>query len=314
MKTDIQVQQRYEAAISRLCTQLQEDYYVLAAVLYGSVARGEPWERSDIDMVIVLRDGQERDNRELILTEDDINVSADVVSRNVFKRELEGALQGSFMHSVRSQYRLLFSKDESIERWLREPVQVNAHDQAYQLLAEVSAIPYFIDKATKWLTIKEDVDYCFLWLMFAVNALAKVDVILNGIVPGREALDQALKTNPAFFQANFTGLLQGPKNAATVGAALEAVENYLVEQSGILFAPILEYLNEMGGPVPLSELNQHFKKKLPHVNMISVYDWLVRHNIIQRLSSPVRLARKSTIELEEPSYYYDTGDISEWER
>ena len=56
---------RYSAALDRVVEQLQADYYVLAAVLYGSLARGDAWERSYIDLMIVLRDGQERESRDL---------------------------------------------------------------------------------------------------------------------------------------------------------------------------------------------------------------------------------------------------------
>ena len=50
MRIQAQVQERYQAALGQLVSRLEEDYYVLAAVLYGSLARGEPWERSDIDL------------------------------------------------------------------------------------------------------------------------------------------------------------------------------------------------------------------------------------------------------------------------
>ena len=115
------VKARFQAAVDRLAARLEEDYYVLAAVLYGSVARGEPWERSDIDLIIVLRDGQERANRNIWLVEDDLNVSAELITRGSFKRGLESTLQGSMFHSIRSQFRLLFSKDETITAWLSEP-------------------------------------------------------------------------------------------------------------------------------------------------------------------------------------------------
>lgn len=313
MEMDPQIKERYFGALEQLCARLEEDYYVLAAVLYGSLVRGEAWERSDIDLVIVLRDGQERESRHLQLVEDDIDISADVVTRNQFKRGLESALQGSFTHSIRSQYRLLFSKDETIVQWLKEPEKVNAHDQAYQLLSEVQGVPYLIDKATKWLTVKHDVNYAFMWVLYAVNTLAKVEVILSGSAPGREALDQAVRINPGFFQVNFTDLINGAVTVETVGTALEQVDNYLLTRVDRLFGALLTYLAQAGGPVNLSELDQHFKKKVPGVMLLTSLDWLTRHGIIQKLSSPLRLTHKSTVSVEEPAFYYDTEDISDWE-
>src|SRR5512142_3224068 len=103
MQVQAEVRERFQAALDRLAVRLEEDYYVLAAVLYGSVARGEPWERSDIDLNVILRDGQERETRHLWVVEDDINISIDLMTRNEFRRALEGSLQGSFLHSIRSQ-------------------------------------------------------------------------------------------------------------------------------------------------------------------------------------------------------------------
>jgi hypothetical protein len=116
----VEVQDRYRAALGSLVAKLKQDYYVLAAVLYGSLARGDAWERSDIDLTIIQRDGLQRGSRCLWLVEDGINISASVVPRNRFKRAMEGALQGSFDHSVRSQSEVLFSKDESIAAWFEE--------------------------------------------------------------------------------------------------------------------------------------------------------------------------------------------------
>ena len=115
METREETKQRYWAALDKLTAKLEADYYVLAAVLYGSLARGEPWEKSDIDLMIIVRDDpQNRAPSLAFLTEDGVNIDAQVFQRNVFKRALEGALQGSILHSVRSQSKLLFTKDDSI--------------------------------------------------------------------------------------------------------------------------------------------------------------------------------------------------------
>lgn len=313
MQVQVEIQERYLAALQRLAGRLEEDYYVLAAVLYGSLARGEAWERSDIDMMIILRDGQERANRDLWLVEDDINVSATVVTRGEFRRMLEGTLQGSMLHSIRSQSKLVFSKDESITSWLTESSKVGARDQEFSLLRATAELPWQLDKAHKWYEVKRDMNYCFMWVMMAIHSLARVEVILNGEAPGREALDQALKMNPAFFRANYIDLVNGPKDEATLGKALDEIEGYLLARASVLFKPILEYLALQGGPVTVSELSNHFTKKLQGGYLGGVYEWLARAGIIQKLSAPVQLTRKSQVPLEEPAYYYDTANIEDWE-
>lgn len=306
------VQERYQAALDTLTAKLKQDYYVLAAIVYGSVARGEAWEKSDIDLNIIQQDGLERETRYLWLTEDGINISASLISRNRFKRMIEGELQGSFTHSIRSQSKLLFSKDESIAAWFEETDRIGARDQEFQLLATVAWTPPLLDKAEKWFYIKNDLNYSFLWLMYVVNNLARVEVVLNGEAPGREVIHQALKYNPTFFEIVYTKLINGPKDRAAIQQALDMVNAYLEERAERLFKPVLDYLAEAGGVRTVSELNAYFKKKVQAEELFWVYEWLARTGIIEKVAAPIRLTKKSQVSLEEPAYFYD-GDGSDWE-
>ncbi len=302
--------QRYWAALDKLTAKLKEDYYVLAVLLYGSLARGEPWEKSDIDLFIILRDGQTKETRHHVwLTEDDINIFADAMPRNHFKRALERSLQGSILHSVRSQCKLLFTKDESIAAWLDESAHIGARDQPFQLLRTASDVLYPLEKAQKWLYAKRDVNYSFLWIMNVVNALARVEVVLNGQAPGREALDEALAFNPDFFNTVYVDLINGPKTEQSIQRALNMVDGYLVKRAERLFAPVLDYLAQMDGPRTATELDTHFRDKVQAQAgcLAFVYEWLAEHDVIEKLSSPIRLTRKSRVTVDEPAYYYDVG-------
>jgi hypothetical protein len=220
---------------------------------------------------------------------------------------LEGTLQGSVLHSIRSQFKLLFTKDDSIAAWLEESAQIGERDRPFQLLSTVADMLYPLEKATKWLVAKRDLHYSFLWIMHAVNSLARVEVVLSGEAPGREALDQALKLNPDFFKAVYLDLIDGPKTEPVIAGALKQLDDYLVERAKTLFAPVLDYLAEEDSPRTVTDLNTHFAKKTQTHDLGFVYDWLADHGFIERLSSPIHLTRKSQITVEEPAYYYDRG-------
>jgi hypothetical protein len=300
---------RYTRALDKLVDKLKQDYYVLAAVLYGSLARGEPWERSDIDLWIVVRDGRESRARPTVwLTEDRINIFAEIFPRSVIRKGLEGALQGSILHSIRSQCRLLFSKDPSIATWFEESSHIGERDQDYQLLRAVSEVPYLLDKAEKWFYAKHDLNYSFLWILQAVNALARVEAVLNGDAPSREALDQALRYNPEFFNAVYVDLIHGPKTADAIRRALDRLDGYLVDHADQIFAPVLDHLAEAPDPRAISELDAHFRKKVQGNSLWAVYEWLARHGVVDRVTAPIRLTHKSQVALDEPAYYYDGRD------
>ncbi|MCB0062468.1 MAG: nucleotidyltransferase domain-containing protein, partial [Caldilineaceae bacterium] len=151
MYVSAEVQARYRAALAALVAKLEQDPYILALIVYGSVARGEAWEKSDIDVDIIQQDGLGRDGRHVYLVEEGINISADLISRGKFKRNLDAALQGSFMHAIRAHAKLLLCKDESIASWFAESNRIGERDREYQLLAAVSGVPALLDKVEKWL-------------------------------------------------------------------------------------------------------------------------------------------------------------------
>jgi hypothetical protein len=314
VQSQTKVQERYEAALDGLAAKLEQDYYVLAAILYGSLARGEAWEKSDIDLEIIVRDGALRGTRgphHFWLNQDGVNISADVISRGRFKRYLDGSLQGSVAHSIRAQSRLLFSKDPSVASWLYESERIGARDQAYQLLRVASCVPYYQAKAEKWFYIKRDLHYSLVWILYTVNNLARVELVLAGEAPRREVIQQALRHNPAFFRVVYNDLIDGPKDSAAIGGALETLDGYLQFRAGLLFKPLLDYLAAAGVPRALSEVNTHFRKKIQSGDLLEVCEWLARKGIIDKVAMPVQLTRKSSVTLEEPAYYYDDG--SDWE-
>jgi polymorphic toxin system nucleotidyltransferase-like protein len=312
MESRDSVQQRFQAALDAIVSRLEQDLYVLAAVVYGSVARGEAWERSDMDMEIIIRDGLERVAPYRWLDQDGINVSASVIPRSQFKRAMDGALQGSVLHAIRSHARLLFSKDESITAWFGETNRIGARDQAFQLLRTAASVTPTLDKAEKWLYVKNDPHYSFVWIMYVVNELARVEVVLNGEAPGREVIHQALQYNPTFFHAVYTDLIDGPKDRTTMERALIMINRYMAERADRMFGPVLDYLAEANGMRTVSELDAHFRKKIQRGDLFWVYEWLSRQGIVARVSAPVRLTRKSQVTLQEPAYYYD-GDLpDEW--
>jgi hypothetical protein len=261
--------------------------------------------------MIIQRDGPQRESRGCWLVQDGINISASIVSRNRFKRMMEGALQGSFLHSIRSQSKLLFSKDESIEAWLGETDRIGVRDQEFQLLRVAAGVPPLLDKAEKWCYVKRDLTYSFLWIMYVVNALARVEVVLNGEAPGREVIHQALRYNPSFFSEVYTGLISGPKDREAIHQALSMINDYLEQRAARLFKPVLDALAEADGMRTASELNAVLRKKVQTDELLPVYEWLAQKGIIDKLAAPIRLTKKSQIALEEPAYYYD-ADVADW--
>ena len=73
------LRRRYEEALQAFLEKVQLDPYVLAAILFGSLAYDEVWEKSDIDVMLVGRE-EKNVERSFCLVENGINIHAFITS------------------------------------------------------------------------------------------------------------------------------------------------------------------------------------------------------------------------------------------
>jgi uncharacterized protein len=297
---------RFQQALETFTAKVKQDSYIIAAILGGSLSHDQVWEKSDIDILLVGRSEKIRE-RNYYLLEDGINIHAWLMSRSRFKEQIERALQSSFFHSYFSKSTLLFSTDETINEYYQNIQRLGARDRELQLLRAGSWVLPILAKAEKWLYVKHDSAYSFLWLMYMINGLATIEVLLHSEITAREVVQQAMKHNPTFFGAIYFDMIAQPVDAVAVERALGLINRYLEERTFTLFQPIFDYLAAASGPRTAGEIDRYFEKQVQAETLGSAYEWLAEKGAIQRISHPLRLTEKSRVVLEEAAYYYD-GD------
>jgi hypothetical protein len=308
MPASEEVQRRFEAALASFVERVRQDQTITAAILLGSLAYDEVWEKSDIDVFLITKD-EKQAVKGYCLVEDGLNIHAQLYPRGRFKKMIDGALQSSFIHSAFSRSRLLFTADETLRELYDNVHHIGSRDREIQLMKAATWVLPALAKAEKWLIVKEDVTYSFFWIMRTLDGLAQIEVIMNGEVPGREVIQQALKYDSPFFASVYTELIHGPKDRETIRAALDRINAYLDEKLFLLFKPILEYLTEAGGVRTSTELNEHFAKRAQTESLDFAYEWLADRDVIQKVAAPLHLTEKSRFPVEEAAYYYDGGDL-----
>jgi hypothetical protein len=302
-----ETQKRYQQALASLVEKLEKDRTVVAAILFGSLSYDEVWKNSDIDLWLIMEDGQKEGD--VTLCEYDVNIHAQRIPRGRFKRSIEGDLAGGWLDFSFSTSTLLFTRDDSITQWYSAIDHIGARDQALQLMRHASYLIPSLNKAEKYFYLKEDYEYSFLWLTYVVRELASIEVILHNEAPAREVIHQALKHNPQFFTAVYTDFVNQSKTRETVEGVLYKVNEYLEERTYQLFRPLLDYLTESAEVRSLSEIDDYFQKKIQGGGLEEACEWLVRQDVIEKLSSPIHLTEKSRIKVEEPAYYYDEDAV-----
>jgi uncharacterized protein len=293
----------FNQALDSFVARIRQDRYILAVILFGSLSHDTVWRKSDIDIMLVGRD--EVPVRMFSLVEHGVNIHATLYSRSQFKKGIEGALHGTAMHSSFTLSTLLYTSDDTIRAYYDGVRQLGARDRQLRLLVAGHSALYTHAKAEKWLVTRNDLEYAFLWIMYTIEHLARIEVLLHDQLTSREVIPQALKLNPTFFRTIYTDFIQKPKDAACIRMVIDQIGDYIDQKVLVLFGPILEYLEREGGVRTTGEIDNYFRNQIQELTLVLVYEWLADKDILRKVPSPVRLTRKSQITLDEAAYYYD---------
>ncbi len=296
----------YNAALESFVNKVKQDRNIIAVLLFGSLSYDTVWHKSDIDIILISR--QEKQAPQFLsLVENGINIHAMIYPRNKFKQAIEGTLQNSNFHSTFAKSTLLYTTDETIRDYYENIDHLGAHDRDMKLMHWTADLVSILTKAEKWLTVKRDLEYAFLWLMFSVNILAKLETLRHNRLTSRETIQQAQKLNPELFRIVYTDFIHAPKDEEMLRNVLGTFHTYLECHRAELCRPLLDYLAEQGRTVTATEIAEYFSKQMDAEQSAPLLcEWLADEGVIQKLPSPKRLTNKSPLAVvDEAAYYYD---------
>ena len=298
------VPQQFAAALDRLVEEVKKDRSVVAALLGGSLSHDTVWAKSDIDLVLVTVDDRKVEPSSLALYAEGVNVHALLIPRARFRAIVDGSLHNSFIHSFLAKGRLLYTHDPSIAEVCARLKDIGRRDAAVQLLRAATAALPALYKAHKWFVTRRDLDYTALWILYAAEPLARVEVISAGLLADREVLPQAMKLNPAFFTLVYTDLLNSRKTAESVQAALDAADTYLSSRAPALFGAVLEYLRDAGEARSCREIEDYFKRSLDVDGATTACEYLADRGLIGKVSTGVRMTKLSNVDVQELAFVH----------
>ena len=312
LKGDIHAQ--IHSAVESISDTLEQDMYILAAILTSNLAEDNVWEKTTVHITLILRDGTKFKQKQYQLIEEGVPIYVELYTRSAYRKMLDRTLQGSTLHSILADSRPLFSKDSlfSVDGDANFPVgdpsylQVSERDMHSQLLNTAADATAALAKVEKWFHLKRDMDYTFLYITYLVRELARIEVLMHGETPRRKVIYQAVKHNPDFFKAVFTDLIDQPKDAAMLGEVIEQINQYLEDNLQTLFKPLLDFFEESGDERTITDIYTHFGKR--QLGFGLACEWLAQKGVIEQFSAPVRLTKDSKTSVEEPAYYYDANN------
>jgi uncharacterized protein len=260
-------------------------------------------------MLVTIDDRKIDRESGVALNVDDVNIHAMLMPRSEFRKTVEGSVANSFVHSFLAKGKLLYTHDPTIADLCASLTRIGQRDRQVQLLRAASWALPCIYNARKWIVTRGDLDYTALWILYAATPLARIEVIGAGLVADREVIPQALRLNPALFTIIYTDLFNAPKTRDSVAAALDAIDGYMAARAPALFAPVIEYLHDVGEARSCSELENHFARNFDIPDVTTACEYLADCGLIGKASIPVRLTKRSHIEVPELAFFYvDSAD------
>ncbi|WP_193556234.1 hypothetical protein [Paenibacillus ginsengarvi] len=293
----------YREALHAFVERLKQDDQIVAAILLGSLSYDQVWEKSDIDMKLIVHD-QKLIKHSMCFTESGIPINATIQTRDEFKRWVEKSVATSFNHSYLLRGTLLFTRDKTLEDYFEQIRYVGERDRQLQLLQLGCHLLGMLAKAEKWYYVKHDAAYSAFWIIKMIDALAQVEVIRAGEVPMRECVQQAKVLNPGFFSDIYDGLVGGSVDPDKVKAALDRIVGFVQERELDLFKPILDYLKQEGDVRALSEMSDKLGAivRLDPGLLEMGCAWLAEREYIVQVPVSVKPTPKSRWFLDEPGY------------
>ncbi|MFD0620181.1 hypothetical protein ACFQZR_22165 [Paenibacillus sp. GCM10027629] len=304
---------QFREALRRFIDKIHKDDQVIAAVLFGSLSYDQVWEKSDIDLKLIVYD-QKLAASYVCFVENEVPINTSIQTRNEFKRWVERSISGSFHQSMLANSTLLFTKDDSISEYFEQIRYVGERDRRLQLLRLGCHTLSLLAKAEKWLYVKNDVGYSAFWIIKMVDILSQIEVLLHGDIPMRESVQQALTYNPDFFHAIYTEMVCGQVSETKVRDGIDFINHYLNERANQLFQPILAYLKEEADIRTATDIIMKFRMviELDAGGVVTACDWLAELGMLAKMDSETKATPKSRIMLLEPAYLYENDEL-EWE-
>lgn len=307
MVEDIQKQlkQRYQAAVDSFVEKVKSDPNVIAVAVSGSLTYDVVWEKSDIDMAVIVRD-QTLDHYSYCIIEDGITLSVMVYPRSRFKRHMEStrSIGGSFDQAYYSNAVLVYTTDDSLYEYFEELKSIGVDDIPLSALLLAAELFHYKKKCTKWLKARKDLLYAQYYLLLAAEAMAKFELCLSGVPFNRDGVKKALERNPELLRPFYQDAMTHYYSEAEILAALQKITDTMESHIEVLKEPVIDFLAE-GDIKTVTSLNKHFNSDGDY--LILVFDFLAEHGIIDKVSQTIRLTPKSKPSVEEIGYMY-AGD------
>jgi uncharacterized protein len=299
-KEQVELKQRFTAAVDSFVEKIKDDPNVVAVIVSGSLAYDVVWEKSDIDMTVIVRD-QQLKNTSYCIIEDGITINVELMVRSTFKRGMERSIGGLFAHSYFSKGKIVYSTDESLYEYFEELKKIGSDDIALSAFFRACMLVSNYDKCQKWLKARKDPMYAQYYLLKSAEIIADLELCFNGEPSSRESIQKAVKLNPEAITPFYQNAMSHHLSEAEIIKAIERIDDYLEQHLEILKKPVIEFMSDQELKTT-TLIAKHFNMESHFI--IGIFDYLAEKGVIEKVSQTIRITPKSKPAVEEIGYLY----------
>ncbi len=297
-KRQAELKERYNGAVDSFVEKIKGDPNVIAVIVSGSLAYDMIWEKSDIDMTLVVRD-QNLKNDSYSIIEDGITINVYITVRSSFRRYMERNIGGSFMQAYFSKGKIVYTTDESLYDFFEDIKVMGSDDIALSVFYMAGELIGIYDKCQKWLTAREDPLYTQYYILKAAEVIANMELCLTGIPASRESIQKAAALNPDLLKTFYQEAMSRCYSIEELKAAIDKIDGYLMSKLDIIQKPVIEFMGD--NEIKTSTLiAKHFHVDSHYI--IDVFDYLADKGVIERVSQTIRITPKSKLAVEEQGF------------
>jgi predicted nucleotidyltransferase len=289
---------RYLAAVDSFVEKVKDDPNVIAVIVYGSVAQGTVWEKSDVDVMLVVRD-QNLLNDNYGIYEDNITFGLEICRRSDLKRTIEKALTGSVGHSFSTTCKIVYTRDESLYEYFEENKTIGKSDMDKAVFNSVNWLIGLMEKIEKWLVVKNDVIYARYYVLKAADVIAQIEVTSRGKIPTREAILQAAELNPRLIETFYTEPMNRIMDENEIRCLLRKMDEFIATHMEAILNVTGDYFGD-GEIKTGTMISRHFNSNMHFLHPI--LDYLCDRGYLDKISQTIRITPKSKLSVEEVAF------------
>ena len=287
--------EKHKQALNHFAEKIKKDPCVIALLLYGSMAYGIVWEKSDLDVEIIVRDGTVTPKDWVFIEEEGVKFEiTDFVELSKFKTALQKR-RDNFGHGMLGGGTLVFSKDEALRELFESARNIGEDDATRAFAATINVLINWMHKAEKHITVMDEPLYAQRFLQLAAASLAEMVLLQHKENPNREAILRARLLEPGLMEDVYVKPSTTTMTAEKIRHTLKIIDDYLMLHMPWWSRHVIRFLSD-GEPKTYS----HICKQCGATPL----EYLAEKGVIMQLTQPARLFKNSKTTLEEVAYVY----------